>query len=191
MKLIVHGRQVEVTDWVREYVEKKVGRLERYLPQVKEARAELTHNQTRAASDRYTAQLTMWVNQNILRAEESTGDIFASVDAVVDKMYRQIEHYKGKRFQGKRRASHAAAAAANAEAIAEYLSAGEETEEGAGEIVRVKEFPLQPMNELEAVEQMELLGHDFFLFLNPDEGGPNLVYRRRDGNYGLLKPRVA
>lgn len=190
MKLIVHGRHVEVTDWVREYVEKKVGKLERYLPQVIEARAELTHNQTRAASDRYTAELTMWVNQSILRAEESTGDVFASVDAVVDKMSRQIEHYKGKRFQGRRRAAHAAAAAANADAIAEFLETADETEEPVGEIVRVKDFTLEPMNELEALEQMELLGHDFFLFFNPEEGGANLVYRRRDGNYGLLKPRV-
>ena len=116
MKLDVHGRNIEVTDWIREYVEKKVNRLERFLPQAREARADLVYSDTRAAADRYTAQLTIWANGQILRAEESTGDIFASVDAIVDKMYRQIERYKGRRYDRKRRT--AAATMAEAELAA-------------------------------------------------------------------------
>lgn len=188
MKTIVHGRNVEVTDWIREYVEKKVGKLERYLPEAKEARAELTHANTRSSQDRYTAQLTIWANRQILRAEESTGDIFASVDATVDKMYRQIERYKGRKYHEKRRQS--AAAAASAEALAAVIDEPEEEEALGGEIVRVKEFAVQPMTEREAVEQMELLGHDFFLFFNVDTSSINVVYRRRDENYGLLKPTM-
>ncbi len=191
MKTIVHGRNVEVTDWIREYVEKKVGKLERYLPEAKEARAELTHANTRSAQDRYTAQLTIWANRQILRSEESTGDIFASVDATVDKMYRQIERYKGRRYHEKRRQSAAAAASAEAEALAEAIAGEPDEEELGGEIVRVKEFAVLPMNEREAVEQMELLGHDFFLFFNVESDAINVVYRRRDENYGLLKPAVA
>ena len=194
MKTSVHGRNMEVTDWIREYVEKKVGKLERYLPEAKEARSELTHTDTRSAQDRYTAQLTIWTDGRILRAEESTGDVFASVDATVDKMYRQIERYKGRRYHEKRRQSAAAVANAQAEAIAQMEEdSAEEAAQASfgGEIVRVKEFAVQPMSEREAVDQMELLGHDFFLFYNVDADGINVVYRRRDENYGLLKPVMA
>ncbi len=192
MKTSVHGRNMEVTDWIREYVEKKVGKLERYLPEAKEARAELAHADTRSAQDRYTAQLTIWADRQILRSEESTGDVFASVDASVDKMYRQIERYKGRRYHEKRRQSAAAVANAQAEAIAQVEEEEAAPEESfGGEIVRVKEFAVQPMNEREAVDQMELLGHDFFLFFNVETDSINVVYRRRDENYGLLKPIMA
>ena len=86
MKVMVHGRNVDVTDYMKEYVTKKVGKLERYLPQIGEVRAELTQNMTRSANDRYTAQVTIWANGQILRAEEATSDIFASIDATVDKI---------------------------------------------------------------------------------------------------------
>lgn len=188
MDLIIHGRNVEVTDWIEEYVDKKVGRLERYLPSVKEARVELTHNATRSAQDRYTAQITIWTNGQILRAEESTGDIFASIDASADKMARQIRRYKGRRYHGKRRAS--AAAAVEAE-LAAALAEEEEEETETGVIVRRKEFLMQPMDEQEAIAQMELLGHDFFIYYDLDAEGVNVIYRRRDGNYGLLQPRLA
>ncbi|MEZ4636549.1 MAG: ribosome-associated translation inhibitor RaiA [Caldilineaceae bacterium] len=191
MKLDVHGRNIEVTDWIKEYVEKKVNRLERFLPQVREARADLVYSDTRAAADRYTAQLTIWANGQILRAEESTGDIFASIDAIVDKMSRQIERYKGRRFKSKRRA--AAATAAETELAAVVLPEETETavvEEDAGEVVRTKRFTAQPMDTEEAIDQMELLGHDFFVFFNMDDGAMNVVYKRRDGNYGLLQPET-
>jgi putative sigma-54 modulation protein len=191
MNLDVHGRNIEVTDWIREYVEKKFTRLERFLPQAREARADLVYSETRAAADRYTAQLTIWANGQILRAEESTGDIFASVDAIMDKMYRQIERYKGRRSKNMRRS--AAASLAEAE-FAAALRAAEEEEVADeameyGQIVRTKRFAAQPMDAEEAIEQMELLGHDFFVFYNVDEAGMNVVYKRHDGNYGLLQPQ--
>jgi putative sigma-54 modulation protein len=190
MQLIVHGRNVEVTDLVHEYVQKKVGKLERYLPQAKEARAELTHSPTRAATDRYTAQLTVWANGQILRAEESTSDIFASIDATVDKMSRRMASFKGRRFDGRRRAAHAASAEAQMAPVEEVEEAASAEEALNGRIIRRKEFVLEPMSEEEAVEQMELLGHDFYVFLNPTANAVNVVYRRRDGNYGLLQPTV-
>jgi putative sigma-54 modulation protein len=189
MKLDVHGRNIEVTDWIKEYVEKKVNRLERFLPQVREARADLVYSDTRAAADRYTAQLTIWANGQILRAEESTGDIFASIDAIVDKMTRQIERYKGRRFKSKRRA--AAASVAETELTAAILSDEVQdaiAEETVGEVVRTKRFTAQPMDTEEAIDQLELLGHDFFVFFNMEDGAMNVIYKRRDGNYGLLQP---
>jgi len=188
MQLTVHGRNVEVNDWIRGYVEKKVDRLERYLPQMKEIRAELTQRDTRSADDRYTAQITVWAGGQILRAEESTSDIFASIDATIDKMAKQVRRFKGRRYDNKRRAS--AALSMEAEMRDPVAEAEDETEDetATGQIMRRKEFVLQPMNEEEAVEQMELLGHDFFVFFNPDVNAINVIYRRRDDNYGLLQP---
>lgn len=188
MKILVHGRNVEVNDWIQEYVEKKVAKLERHLPQVTEVRAELTHAETRSADDRYTCQLTLSADGQILRAEESTGDIFASIDATVDKLQRQIRRFKGRRYKGKRRAGVASAEAQIA-AMAAVEAPAEEEEEG-GAIIRRKRFVMQPMNEEEAIEQMELLGHDFFVYLNPDTSAANVIYRRKDGNYGLLQPEL-
>lgn len=188
MKLNVHGRNIEVTDWIHEYVEKKVERLERYLPQAREAKAELVYSETRAAADRYTAQLTIWANGQILRAEESTEDIFASIDAIVDKMSRQIERYKGRRFKNKRRASAAVAADADLAATILPEEAELEAEEMSGRVVRTKRFMVQPMTQEEAIEQMELLGHDFFVFYSVEADAMHVLYRRRDDNYGILQP---
>ena len=107
MKVVVHGRNVDVTDYVKEYVTKKVKRLERYLPEISEVRAELTQNMTRSANDRFTAQVTIWANGQILRAEEATSDIFASVDMAIDKISNQIRRFKGRRHDNKRRAGQA------------------------------------------------------------------------------------
>ena len=186
MQLTVHGRHLEVTDWIRQYIEKKVDRLERYLPQVQELRAELTQSETRAAADRYTAQITLWANGQILRAEESTSDIFASIDATIDKMANQLQRFKGRRFQSRRRQAAAASMEAEAALTTEVIEPDEED----GKISRRKQFPLEPMNEQEALEQMELLGHDFFMFFNPEVKAVNVIYRRRDGDYGLLQPTM-
>jgi putative sigma-54 modulation protein len=193
MQLTVHGRHLEVTDWIRQYIEKKVNRLERYLPQMQEIRAELTQSETRAAADRYTAQITVWVNGQILRAEESTSDIFASIDATIDKMASQMQRFKGRRFQNRRRASAAASMEAEMNELMPVTQDEEEEAEAAfdGHIIRRKQFVLEPMNEEEALEQMELLGHDFFVFFNPDANAVNVIYRRRDSNYGLLQPLTA
>ena len=191
MQLTVHGRHLEVTDWVRQYIEKKVSRLERYLPQMQEIRAELTQSETRAADDRYTAQITLWANGQILRAEESTSDIFASIDATVDKMASQMQRFKGRRFQSRRRASAAASMEAEMNDLLPVVQEeGEAEPQFDGSIIRRKQFVVEPMNEEEAVEQMELLAHDFFVFFNPEANAINVLYRRRDGNYGLLQPAM-
>lgn len=188
MQLLVQGRNVEITDWIREYIDKKVGKLDRFLSEVSEARIELTHNATRASDDRYTAQITLRNNGQILRAEESTSDILASIDATVDKMSRQIRRYKGRRVQTRRRASSAVSAEAE---LAATMVEDALDEDEMGHIIRRKEFLMVPMNEEEAIAQMELLGHDFFVYYDMDAKGVNVLYRRRDGQYGLLQPRLA
>lgn len=178
MEVTIHGKNLEITPRLREYIESKVARLDRYLGTINQIRVDLAVENTRSAADSQVAQFTLHSKKTILRAEERSDDIFASIDAVLDKLHRQIERYKGKR-QNRFRSG-------------EQVSAEvEEIEEGTtGEIVRVKRFEVLPMDVEEAIEQMELLGHDFFLFYNAEEAAINLVYRRRDGNYGLLQPEI-
>ena len=181
MQLIINSKNIEVTGWLREYVEKKVGKLDRYLPTINEARVELSVENAKSAEDRQVCQLTIRSNGTILRAEEKTDDMFASIDAVLDKMYRQIARYKGKRKRGRGQQQQG-----------EMLPIEEEMEEEPERhIVRVKRFQMTPMGQEEAIEQMELLGHDFFVFFNADVEAINVLYRRKDGDYGLIQPEFA
>jgi putative sigma-54 modulation protein len=179
MQLIIQGKNIEVTDRLEEYIEKKVGKLDRYLPTITEARMELSVEDARSAKDRQVAQLTVRSKGTLLRAEDRTADMFTSIDAVVDKMYRQIVRYKGKRY-GRGRGP------GEIPPVEEV-----EEEEEAPRIVRTKRFQVSPMDEEEAVEQMELLGHDFFVFFNVNTNEVNVIYRRKDGNYGLIEPELA
>jgi putative sigma-54 modulation protein len=185
MQLIVQSKNIPMTDRLHEYVEDKVNRLDRYLSTITDARVELSTEKTRSAEDRQVAQLTVRSKGTMLRAEERSGDIFTSVDMVMDKMKRQIDRYKRKRRGVLRRAQQSEA---EIDVLPETMLDEEEDEDEGGSIVRVKRFRVVPMDPEEAVEQMEMLGHDFFVFYNMDDGQLNVVYRRRDGNYGLIQP---
>ncbi len=188
MNLIIQTHNVELTDWLRQYVEKKIGKLERYLPDIDEVRVELREERTRSASDRAVAQVTLRSRRTILRAEERTGDMFASIDAVSDKLERRIRRFKGKRARNHKRAiAEVAELEESMTPVAEMVA--EEVPEQA--IVRRKRFEVYPMDPTEAIEQMELLGHDFFVFLNAETGQINVLYRRRNGDYGLIEPIMA
>lgn len=182
MELTIKGRNVEVTDRLRDYVHRKIGKLDRYLPTITEAWVELSVEGTKAAQDRQVCQVTVRSNGTILRAEERSDDMFYSIDTVLDKMYRQIARYKGKRKNRWR------GAGVTVEPLPIELE--EESGDEPRHIVRVKRFPMTPMHTEEAVEQMELLGHDFFVFFNAEEGQINVLYRRKDGDYGLLQPEL-
>jgi putative sigma-54 modulation protein len=184
MELIIKGKNVDLTDRLQDYVERKMGKLDRYLPNITEVRVELALEGTKAAQDRQVCQLTVRSNGTILRAEDRSDDIFTAIDTVLDKMYRQIARYKGKRqnrWKG--------AGAPMPEPLPVELE--EEVEEPEPRIVRFKRFLMTPMLPEEAVEQMELLGHDFFVFFNGDEGEINVLYRRQDGTYGVIQPELA
>jgi putative sigma-54 modulation protein len=179
----IQGRDMNVSTRLREYVEKKVGKLDRYLPTISEARVDLAEERNaRSAEDRHVAQITVHANRVILRAEERKDDIFAAVDAVLDKIERQIEHYKGKHARGR-------GDGAGVETLATLEEeAPAETPVG---VVRRKRFTLSPMNEAEALEHMQMLGHDnFFVFYNADTSRINVLYRRRTGDFGLIDPEI-
>jgi len=175
MNVIITGKNMEIGDVLRKYVEKKVRKLNRYLPPAGEARVELAVEGTKDAEHSQVAQITIRSKGAILRSEERSADIFASVDAALDKIHRQMIRYKEKRYRRGR----------GSEKGLPLLE-----EEEPPRIVRTKRFPVRPMDEEEAIEQMELLGHDFFLFFNVSTGKMNVLYRRRDGNYGLIEPEL-
>lgn len=180
----ITGRNMEVTDRLNEYVTKKVSKLDRYLNDIIEAHVDLAYAKSaRSASDRQVAQLTIRGKGFILRSEERADDIYAALDSALDKMQRRIERYKGKRNRGRGDGRSAA------EVVPLFEIEEEETDEPV--IVRRKHFIMSPMDESEAIEQMSLLGHeDFFVFLNAATESINVLYKRRDGTYGLIEPEI-
>ena len=190
MNIVVRGRGINVTERIQEYVEKKVGKLERYLPIIDEARLELSQEDTRSAQHRMIAQLTVRTRGKVLRAEERDQDLFAAIDLVADKMHRQITRFKDRLYSRGQVRGTETMRVPEPEPVLEAPGETDE-QEPVGSIVRVKKFLVTPMGPEEAIEQMELLGHDFFVFYNSDVNGINVLYRRRIGDYGLLQPDLA
>jgi len=192
MQLVLKGKNFVISDRIREYVERKVGKLDKYLPDIDEARVEITQEKTKSAKDRNVVQITLRTNGTILRAEDRSEAIYASIDSVVDKIHRQIVRYKGKRidrWHGNTKKQQRQATPEIPELDPDTMAALAEERER--KIVRTKRFFIDPMTPDEAVDQMELLGHSFFVFYNPDMGRVNVVYRRADRDYGLLDPELA
>ena len=185
LEVDVYGRNNEVKNRIQDYVTKKVNKLDRYLPGIEEARVDVAYvKSARSASDRQVAQITVRGRGFILRSEERSDDIFTAFDAALDKMQRRIERYKGKRYRG--RGDGRSAAEVVSEAPPE-----EESGELGPVIARRKRFTLVPMDEMEALEQMELLGHEnFFVFYNVTTNAINVLYKRRDGTYGMIEPVI-
>lgn len=183
LNMDIYTKDLELTDRIKEYATKKVGKLDRFLSEIGECRVDLSYAKTaRNASDRFIAQVTIRGKGFILRSEERADSIYAAIDATVDKMTRQIERFKGKRWR--KRAPEAAE-------IAQMTPTEEGDEEETPVIVRRKTFTLTPMDEAEALEQLQLLGHeDFFVFYNAGTSKVNVLYRRRDGTYGLIDPVI-
>lgn len=181
----IFGRNMEITERIQEYVEKKVSKLDRYLNNIEEARVDLAYVKTaRSATDRQVAQITIRGKGYILRSEERADDIFSALDTALSKMQRQISRYKGKRHRGR----------GDGRTVADFIeeSTEEDIDDMEPRIVRRKQFLLYPMDENEAIEQMSLLGHeDFFVFYNANTDGVNVLYKRRDGSYGLIEPEIA
>ena len=188
LEIEIFAKNMEVTDRVREYVDKKVSKLDRYLDSIDETRVDLAYlKSARSAADRQVAQITIRGKGFILRSEERADDLFAAIDEAVDKIQRQIRRFKGKRSRGRGDGLNTKVMAAQAEMA---LEAQEEFEEQPV-IARRKQFTLIPMDENEAIEQMKLLGHeDFFVFYNANTSTINVLYRRRDGSYGLIEPQI-
>jgi putative sigma-54 modulation protein len=170
MKINVRGKNIGVTDALKDYAEKKLLKLEKYLD-LSAAQVTLV-----VVKDTHKVEVTIPLNGLILRGEEATGDMYASIDLVVEKMEKQISKYKARFAKKARSDGRQPMVAANNEAM------------DSPNIMKTKRFAIKPMPIDEAVMQMNLLGHSFFVFSNAETEEVNVLYKRKDGNYGLIEP---
>ncbi|GEN47174.1 ribosome hibernation-promoting factor, HPF/YfiA family [Alkalibacillus haloalkaliphilus] len=181
----VRGENIEVTDAIREYVEKKIAKLERYFetPPASDVHVNLSvHNMEQKI------EVTIPMPNLLLRAEEIHTDLYAATDLVVDKLERQIRKYKTK--VNRKFRNQGAPKYVFAEMEQEALNGRLAEEDDSIDIVKKKQFDLKPMDEEEAVLQMDMLGHAFYVFENSETGDTNVVYKRKDGKYGLIEPNA-
>jgi putative sigma-54 modulation protein len=183
MQLQISSKNMELSPEVRHYIERKLGKLSHYLPNIIEAKVEVSQEKTRSPQQHFVVQATIDNTGTPLRSEERGADLFTAIDKASTVMNRRIEHYKGKRHQ-KRRGKKI-----NPPPLS-GLNQELEPTPTPPKVVKVKRFTLKPMAVDEAIDQIEILGHDFFLFFNADTDKLNLLYRRRDNNYGLIEPEL-
>lgn len=181
----IRGENLEVTPAIREHVEKKVQKLEKYFSEGTNATA---HVNLKVYNDKQTkVEVTIPMKNLTLRAEERHNDLYAAIDLIVDKLERQIRKYKTKVNRKFREREGVAAFFASVNKSEEKNSESALEEDQAFSIVRTKNFDLKPMDHEEAILQMNMLGHDFFIFTDSDSDGTNIVYKRSDGKYGLIE----
>ena len=184
----IHGENLTITDAIRNYIEEKIGKLERYFNNVPNATA---HVKVKTYQNSTTKiEVTIPLKNVTLRAEERHDDLYAGIDLINNKLERQVRKYKTRVNRKKRnRGEQEVFASLPEESEAEQLEAEPIENDGDGdiEIIRAKNFSLKPMDSEEAVLQMDLLGHDFFIFTDRETDGTSIVYKRKDGKYGLIE----
>ncbi len=197
MEIQVNSRNVELNPEAHAYIRKKFDRLQRHLRHMTDAKIEVSRTSARAQADKIIVQMTVTAGGSTLRGQESGVNLFAAVDSVADVLDRQIRRLKGRVYRSAqaRKAAGRAALEAEAAVATEVLDAVDEEDEELfeqlGRVVRTKRFAMKPMSVEDAAMQMELLSHDFFLFYNNASGEYNVVYRRSDGDYGVIEPELA
>ena len=179
LKFNIRGENIEVTPAIREYVEAKVEKVERYFNEDVNATANVN---LKVYNDKQTkVEVTIPMKNVTLRAEERNNDMYAAVDLIVDKLERQIRKHKTKvnrKFRDREGAGVY---------FATVTKNGAEVEEEEYQVVRTKQFDLKPMDEEEAILQMNMLGHDFYIYTDAESDATNIVYKRKDGKYGLIE----
>lgn len=183
-KTVLYGKNLEISERIKTNVTSKTDKFSKFLTNIEEVRIDLAHLKTaRNANDRYVSQITIRGKGFILRTEERADELSAAFDKSFDKMIRQIERFKGKRGRTHLEKVFVDPAAPQAES---------EPVEETPVIARRKKFALIPMTEVEALEQMKLLGHeDFFVFYNGNTSAINVLYKRMDGTFGLIETEIA
>jgi putative sigma-54 modulation protein len=183
MDMQITGKNLDIQPAVRDYIKRKLGKVDHYLTNILSFDIVAAEEGTKAPEQRYIVQVTVNNKGTYLRGEERGPDLYTATDKVAEVISRQIEHYKGKLPYSKKRSTPSIRTSTTE--VTAAIDA-ESTDEGP-KVVKTKRFDVKPMSLDEAVDQMELLGHDFFLFFNPDNSRMNLLYRRKDGNYGLIE----
>ena len=172
MRISISGKNLEVSSYMREVAEKKLSKLDRYFPQDTEAQVTLS-----IEKNRHIVEVTIPHEGRIIRGEEVSSDMYASLDNIVEKLEKQIVHNRTRLAKGLRQ-----------DAFRDLPVEEYDDEEEGPQIVRVKQFSVKPMNEEEAMLQLELLGHAFYVFRDADTGDIKVLYKRKDGNFGLIEP---
>jgi putative sigma-54 modulation protein len=183
LRTIVKGKNYDVPDRVREYAQRKLRRLERLLDDQSEATVELSVEQHRSVQDSHMVDVTLVIHGQTLRSSAAAATHQAGIDAVLDKVERRAVS-----FRETSRVRKSSQTVRGAGSTADTGSGG--AEDGAGRIVKVKRFAIEPMFEEDAVARMEELGHEFFVFVNAENERVSILYRRREGDYGLIEPVV-
>ncbi len=184
MEVSVKGRNISVTEALERYAWEKVERIRRFFDDERSdcrAEVELTHERNRSIPEPEVAEATLFINATVLKAREASADMYASIDMMSDKLERQVKKYRGRqldRWHGQIKNGGPETTIPLEEAEAEIET----------RIVRTKQFQMKPMSAGEAALQMDLLDHAFYVFTSADTGDVNVVYRRRDGDYGLIEP---
>ena len=174
MEIIIHGDKIRITKAINEYIDEKLGKLDKYLENSEIVRANVL---VKVKNNQQTVEVTIPLKKFILRSEETNDDFYAAVDKTIDKLERQIRKNKTKLMSRNSKPSY------------DFNSSMIEVEEDKEEnkIVKRKTIEVKPMDEEEAILQMELLGHQFYMYKDADSNKPAVVYKRKDGNYGVLE----
>ena len=188
MEIMVKGRNIPVTEALQRYASEKVERVSKFFDDERSdsrAEVELSHERNPSIPEPEVAEATLFINGSVLKARETSGDMYASIDRMSDKLERQVKRFRGRqidRWQGQLKNKLEGTQGEPEPFLVEEVGEVEPR------IVRTKQFLMKPMGPEEAVLQMELLDHDFYVFTSADTGDINVVYRRRDGDYGLIEP---
>jgi putative sigma-54 modulation protein len=190
MKLLIHGKNIEITDSIREYVTQKIEKSVNHFQDLTlEVDVHLSVAKNPRNNSKQTAEVTIFANKMVIRAEESSENLYASIDLVSDKIARQLRKYKEKRLSKKSSSVRTPATEViEQQPIIDDLI-GNRSPELPKEVVRTKYFVMTPMTVEEALEQLQLVDHDFYMFRNADTGDINVIYERNHGGYGVLQPR--
>lgn len=187
MKLVIHGKNIEITDAIREYVHQKIEKAANHFQSLTtEIDVHLSVARNPRINPKQTAEVTLYANGTVIRAEESSESLYASVDLVAAKIARQLRKYKEKR-QAKVHATPKTGMTVAEQPVADLSS--DRQPELPQAVVRTKYFAMSPMTVDEALEQLELVDHDFYMFLNGETGAINVIYERNHGGYGVIQPR--
>jgi putative sigma-54 modulation protein len=181
VRLHVKGKNLEVSDSIRRYAEEKLAKLDRQLHELTQVELELWMEKNPSISANQVAEATIFTKGPTLRAREASSDMKASIDQLTDKLLRQVEHYRAKRSRRQARGNGIPPPGGPMS-----ISDSEQSPQ----IVKSKQFAVKPMTPEEAALQLELVGHDFFVFQNEESGEVNVLYRRSEGGYGLIEPQT-
>lgn len=187
MQVIIKGRNIELTPALKSYVEEKIAKIDRYFDKGTKIEVELGVEKNPSISDNQTVEVNVFVNHSsIIRAKSSSPDMYASIDMIIDKLGKRLKKYKEK--LDSQHSKHHKETIRNHGLVETFVEEEIDFSSDGPEIVKTKQFTIKPMSQEEAAMEMELLGHNFYFFTNSETETPNVIYKRRDGNLGLIEP---